>query len=95
MSNVANTNDNVPASDAPVAWFVSPNGPNNAPKPELESYIYQVGGEQKGSGPVGTAWVPTNPSTNESASTTTERSKLDNLFPSQKPAAPVFHSKED
>ncbi|KAJ1301402.1 hypothetical protein OPQ81_008663 [Rhizoctonia solani] len=92
MSNQGNTNPD--ASNAPVAWFQSPNVPDNGPKPELAAYIYQGETEQKGSGPVGTAWIPTNPSTDESVSTTTERSKLDNLFPSQKPLAPVFHSKE-
>ncbi|CAE6437908.1 unnamed protein product [Rhizoctonia solani] len=94
MSNPANTNNNLPASDAPVAWFQSPNVPNNGPKPELESFIYQVPGEQKGSGPAGAAWIPTNPNREESASANTEQSKLEKLFPSSKPLAPVFHPKE-
>ncbi|CAE6538234.1 unnamed protein product [Rhizoctonia solani] len=93
MSDLSNVN-NIGGSNAPVAWFQSPNLPESGPKPELATYIYQGETEQKGSGPVGTAWTPTNPATEQSASTTTERSKLDNLFPSQKPLQPVFNTKD-
>ncbi|CEL56784.1 hypothetical protein RSOLAG1IB_08086 [Rhizoctonia solani AG-1 IB] len=89
MSNLANTNSY--ASDAPVAWFQDPNVPGNGPKTELASYIHQGETEQKGAGPVGVTWTPTNPNTGEPTSTATERSTLEILFPSQKPPAPIFH----
>ncbi|CAE6450925.1 unnamed protein product [Rhizoctonia solani] len=90
-----NMGNGILASNAPVAWFQSPDLPNASPKPELNAYIYQGETEQKGSGPVGTPWIPVNPNTDESTSTTTERTKLDSLFPSLKPLPPVFHVKKE
>lgn len=55
-----------PAPDGgPVAWFQSPGVPGNGPNPQLETYIYQGEGKQEGSGPVGVAWTPSNPSPGE------------------------------
>ncbi|KAB5588695.1 hypothetical protein CTheo_7863 [Ceratobasidium theobromae] len=72
MSNNCNpaVNDaHSPAPDGgPVAWFQSPGVPGNGPNPQLETYIYQGEGKQEGSGPVGVAWTPSNPSPGTSVS---------------------------
>lgn len=48
----------ISASDAPVAWFQSPNAPGNGPTAEGAPFIQQAAQPQSGTGPVGAAWTP-------------------------------------